>query len=1476
MYRIIGMKKTIASVLAAAMLFTGNATVLYAAEPANDLIIDEVMEAQTVADTAEESSTVMPETEEGSEDFGSVSEAIAADEEGEEGSNKYDIEINQGFSLHVKKDQKTSDAATYMSNFVASKKTMVMVPIDAADENAAKEVTKNWELYYKEVTGDSESDKKLSWKGDEFSYQAYYDENSNTVSGKMMAYVAMKTGPSKGKYNFYIEDNGTKVAEFKNVDFYETKPLNILAVKVNAYYSKSANVNPNGGGGCPEDLVGKSVSCDDKWNGVIDQIKSYLLDVYPVADISIDEGQTMECGTAEYDMCSDDGQRKLWEEACKLQSKDKNTGKDKYDLILAFVMYRQDANGSGQGYTFGKPVNIITLTDPDMLPTVAHEIAHCYDVGDEYDGGSYNYRVNNVPLGYTSTGRDIQTGEAVSDSTKYTFDNVKEYNNDQSSYYWLSSKQYKDKMNGAKVMDDKTEINENGSGSVIYPSLHPWILSKDQFVHFATNGDTAYPTLSYMGSGYSGNEFYYFTTSVIWDHLFNKFLVKTKKQENTEEQNESIAADQAGEEDEDIDIYYDDDYREGESRMIEVSGKILYTSRDPKATVSGCSVEPMFSYDGDLSYIEYMDDDEKDIPLSERFVFAAIGADGKVIKSPVDGEESIVEFYGGNFNSAMPAPKPGAGAVDRRFQDFCAFHFDAEYPEGTKMFVVVKKADYSADKAYTKDNVLWSRIAPDRIIDGGLKKYTQDKKTKYINIDWEAAAYDEEDKATTKDLYVKIYYAPQGDDGDTYFVKDGDYEKDFGADTAGYAHFEFDPTKYTKNITDKAYVWVMVSDGVNGLDLFSDYDTPISHDYVLSLSLDQKSLDLKAGSSYQLKANASPENAKDKSVTWLSSDTGVASVSDNGIVTAVSSGTATVTAVANGAEPGNTVSASCIVKVTSSQVDPDDEKDKPTGEDTFWFAGFDAVGFDYTGSAITPDFRLYYGDTLLVKGTDYTVAYKNNKAVKEVEGGGKICNLSELTDKKSPYVLVKLKGNYDGTLVRTFTIHKKDLADADITVINTSSVAGNKPVKLKPVLNYNGKAVSNKEYTFEGEGWKADGYTEAGIYDVVAKAAANGSFTGTKNFKIAIKEASAEALDLAKLKPVTTASKESLVYDKKAKTPVYVLNKGTVSANLVQDVDYTVVYENNINVGKATVHFIAKEDSTKCYGSKSVNFKITKPSAIVLDNSKVVMKLLDESGKVMDTASVSFAKGGATPKVQITYTVGDEIRVLKEGEDYKLSYKSNKAVNKKATATAAFKGAYKGKASVEFDIKPQDLSKLQLLVDDIELDTSKAKDFEYQKTKWTLTDLDGKVLAMGKDYETIKTGVAESHGTSFIADGNNPKAGSMVTLTIKAKEGGSYTGKISASYRVIEKGKSIKKAKVTLKKQCSFKGGMPVTIKADDIEVKLTKNGEALKPGTDYEIVSYDGNLWAGKKAKLTIRGMGDYGCLKTVNFVIDPLKWLH
>ena len=84
---------------------------------------------------------------------------------------------------------------------------------------------------------------------------------------------------------------------------------------------------------------------------------------------------------------------------------------------------------------------------------------------------------------------------------------------------------------------------------------------------------------------------------------------------------------------------------------------------------------------------------------------------------------------------------------------------------------------------------------------------------------------------------------------------------------------------------------------------------------VTGVTLDKTTLDMTVGETAQLAATVAPENATDKTVAWTTSAEAVATV-ENGVVTAVGAGTATITAACG------EVKAECTVTVKAAEALP--------------------------------------------------------------------------------------------------------------------------------------------------------------------------------------------------------------------------------------------------------------------------------------------------------------------------------------------------------------------------------------------------------------------------------------------------------------------------------------------------------------------------------------------------------------------------
>ena len=87
---------------------------------------------------------------------------------------------------------------------------------------------------------------------------------------------------------------------------------------------------------------------------------------------------------------------------------------------------------------------------------------------------------------------------------------------------------------------------------------------------------------------------------------------------------------------------------------------------------------------------------------------------------------------------------------------------------------------------------------------------------------------------------------------------------------------------------------------------------------VTSVTVSPKTLDLEVGQTGTLTATVKPDNATNKTVTWTTSNDKVATVANNGVVTAVGKGTATITAAAG----GKTATCTVTVKVPAHKHTP--------------------------------------------------------------------------------------------------------------------------------------------------------------------------------------------------------------------------------------------------------------------------------------------------------------------------------------------------------------------------------------------------------------------------------------------------------------------------------------------------------------------------------------------------------------------------
>ncbi len=151
---------------------------------------------------------------------------------------------------------------------------------------------------------------------------------------------------------------------------------------------------------------------------------------------------------------------------------------------------------------------------------------------------------------------------------------------------------------------------------------------------------------------------------------------------------------------------------------------------------------------------------------------------------------------------------------------------------------------------------------------------------------------------------------------------------------------------------------------------------PVKEVYVDNIILSHSELSLIEGEKEEIKATVSPADATNQELTWTSSDPSVATVR-NGIVTAVSKGTATITCTAN---DGRGVSASCSVMVLPYNPVPASEIE---GDYQFFLGDFfrndDSLGMIVGPGSIKIDGKSALLEIDILNGKDI-LAYYNEES----------------------------------------------------------------------------------------------------------------------------------------------------------------------------------------------------------------------------------------------------------------------------------------------------------------------------------------------------------------------------------------------------------------------------------------------------------------------------------------------------------------
>ncbi len=354
-------------------------------------------------------------------------------------------------------------------------------------------------------------------------------------------------------------------------------------------------------------------------------------------------------------------------------------------------------------------------------------------------------------------------------------------------------------------------------------------------------------------------------------------------------------------------------------------------------------------------------------------------------------------------------------------------------------------------------------------------------------------------------------------------------------------------------------------------------------------------------------------------------------------------------------------------------------------------------------------------------------------------------------------------------------------------------------------------------------------------------------------------------------------------YSGEAQTPGDVTLRWAGEGALVEDKDYTVTVQNNVNAGTATMVFTGKGLYT---GTQKKTFRIAKKSLSTPAKTHSEEFLVTNEGSL----TAEFVKGGAQLKPEIVWKHTNRngetvLETLQVGRDYTLKYANNKKIwsdgAKPPKVTVTGTGNFSGSFSLQYSITPTSLTSLacRAYVPDKEV----GKKVGAWCANPVIIDSDGKTLKAGTDFEVSSYALAgswdlatgdivllpETDQTS-LEKTSAVKEGDVICVTVTGKGNyGAEDSVLTLYYRILENGHDISKAKFTIGNKAYT--GRAVKLSSEDItKATLPGKTENMVFGTDYEVIAetYINNVKRGT-AQVTLRGKGAYGGTRTVQFKI-------
>ena len=486
--------------------------------------------------------------------------------------------------------------------------------------------------------------------------------------------------------------------------------------------------------------------------------------------------------------------------------------------------------------------------------------------------------------------------------------------------------------------------------------------------------------------------------------------------------------------------------------------------------------------------------------------------------------------------------------------------------------------------------------------------------------------------------------------------------------------------------------------------------------------------------------------------------------------------------------------------------------------------------YDHTQHKPTITHVYLNGQELTQDEDYYNVTYSD-----DTEGGS--------TNAGTYTITITGKGNFSGSCQATYTIAKKHISACTIsTPSGTSFIYSGEEKELTVTITDGGYTLqqgSGKDYTLSGHK-----QTNVGAYTATITAnelnytgAASVNYTiNANNDGYYIDVISDQTYTGSPIEPTVVVKKQADTTPKPTTDPV------------VGEGAYYLVFNNNINVGIATVNAVGKDGYSFM---ATQTFKIVAKS---IENATITLSDFTTK-KNNSTTNNCFMYNGSTQKP--TVTVMDDTKQLLSGTDYILT--NNGGVNAgNYTVTITGTGNYTGTLtsdSYSIEQKPLTGADITLSTSTFVYDGGNAKKPEVTLVKTT----DG-VVAYASDYDVTWTNYTNA-GSSNSTD--------KPTVTVTAKSSGSNFTDFCSIYYTIEP-KTITSDMVTLNSTASnwknnsftYTGSLQtpsVTVQYQYLPdaTPTTPTTKTLTFGTDYNLTN-DGGTEVGVYYA-TVVGTGNY-----------------